>query len=421
MLQRLFSELLPDRNTLLPIAAQQGAIAQIRQYWLSRGREVMAGELFLWAVVITRHPQSIPFAVLMAVVFSVYLITLLGGHTLAWVLLTLFVFLLQGMIIHGISAVTALSFLMPYTFAAMLLSGRRRVLVQMTCIGAFWLSLIYEAVPSLRQITLPGYLVVGYNILLAAYTFQTLRFLNQLAVDLNRTHVASEVEQRSQMLLARVSHELRTPLNSVLGFAKLVRRTPLSDQQQHYMDQIIEEGEQLNRLVSDLLDSAHLATGNLTLTLVPCDINGLCAAVVEEQQVNQPPEVNLRVTLAADMPPFQVDRVRLRQAVSNLVANAVKYTPRGEIHLMTRYEQLPEAHAAIVVQDTGVGIAEADQKLVFVPFVQLGDEGHSKRRIGAGLGLDIARQIVRLHHGDILLESKPGKGSTFTIVIPALA
>src|SRR6185369_7102198 len=100
--------------------------------------------------------------------------------------------------------------------------------------------------------------------------------------DLNTTYVGQEVTQRSQQFLARVSHELRTPLNSVLGFAKLLRRTELPEPQSRYLFQIVEEGEQLNHLVSDLLDSAQLSAGKLILAVAPCDVNTICSAVAEE-------------------------------------------------------------------------------------------------------------------------------------------
>src|SRR6185295_6811062 len=109
------------------------------------------------------------------------------------------------------------------------------------------------------QLNPPPNMKVAYSILMAAATFQGLRFLNRLAIELNTQHVAQEVTERSQQFLARVSHELRTPLNSVLGFAKMLRRAELPQPQANYLGQIVEEGEQLNRLVSDLLDSAQLS------------------------------------------------------------------------------------------------------------------------------------------------------------------
>ncbi len=176
------------------------------------------------------------------------------------------------------------------------------------------------------------------------------------------------------------------------------------------MSQIIEESEQLNRLVSDLLDSAHLATGKLTLHLEPCNINVLCQAIADEHLPTLPATLSLKTDLAPSLPSFNADQVRLRQALSNLVSNAMKYTPEGDITLRT---YVRDHMICIDVEDTGIGIPENQLSLVFIPFVQL-----NSNRIGVGLGLDIALQIVRLHGGDIQLVSAPGKGSIFTIKLP---
>jgi signal transduction histidine kinase len=300
--------------------------------------------------------------------------------------------------------------MMPYTFAGMLLSGRRRLIVQAWCVMAFWVSLVYEIAISFPHLDPPRYILVSYNILLAAFTFQTLRFLNHLTVEVNTAYVAEKVRYQSQQFLARVSHELRTPLNSVLGFAKLLRRTELPDPQAGYLQHVIDEGELLNRLVSDLLDSAHLFTGKLKLTLAPCDLNLICAAVADEHRPAIKPPLALVLDLADGLPPIQGDEMRLRQAVGNLVANAIKHTAQGQITLSTARHG---PAILIAIKDTGVGIPEDQQDLIFLPFVQL-----DHRSAGVGLGLDIARQLVRLHGGDIYLQSTPGQGSTFTIQLP---
>jgi signal transduction histidine kinase len=199
-------------------------------------------------------------------------------------------------------------------------------------------------------------------------------------------------------------------LNSVLGFAKLLDRTKLNDTQSTYLSQVIGEGEMLNRLVSDLLDSAHLSTGKLTLKREPCDINVICAAVAEEHQPNVGPDVVLQLDRATGLPTLHCDPVRLRQALGNLVSNAVKHTQQGRIIIRTR--QRGDV-VQIAISDTGPGIAEEQLQLIFVPFVQL--DAHSR---GVGLGLDIALQLVRLHGGEIRVESTVGQGSTFTIELP---
>ncbi len=412
MWRELFNAPWPDEENILPPPVQQQANARIYGYWRSRGWQLVIGEVVLWAAAYrweVNRPGA--YGVLAAIIALVYLLGLLSqALTVFWLGGSVGLLMIQGMLVNGLGATTALAYLIPYTFAGMLLSRYRRLVIQAWCVIAFWISLLYEIAATFPQLDPPRTFVVSYNILLAAFTFQTLRFLNQLTVEINTAYVAEQVRQQSHQFLARVSHELRTPLNSVLGFAKMLRRADLTEAQQAYLGQIIDEGEMLNRLVSDLLDSAHLSTGKLTLKLAQCDINTICASVAEEHRPNVLPSVTLTTDLAPDLPPLFCDDMRLRQAFGNLVANAIKHTSHGNITITT---QLRDNSLFISVTDTGSGIPEDRQKLIFVPFVQL--DSYSA---GVGLGLDIALQLVRLHGGDIHLSSIPGQGSTFNIELP---
>lgn len=411
MWQRLFSGPWPETENLLPSPVQAQAEAEIRNYWLTRGWQLVLGEIVLWAGAYYLDIPNAPLYGTLAMLIGVtYILGLIPRFKLLWLAGTVALFLTHGMLVNGLGAVTALSFMMPYTFAGMLLSGKDRYFIQALCMITFWVSLLYESFSLFGQLTPPINFAVSYNILIAAFTFQTLRFLSNLAVKINTVYVTNEVQQRSQDFLARVSHELRTPLNSVLGFAKLLERGDLTDSQQRYLNQVIEEGEHLNQLVSDLLDSAHLSTGKLSLSLEECDLSAICHAIAEEQRPNISQKITFTLDVAENLPCISCDKVRIRQAISNLVANAVKYTEQGEIKLKAWQDG---DTVFVQVADTGIGIPEAEQKLIFVPFVQL-----NKRKVGVGLGLDIALQLVRLHGGDIQLSSQTGQGSTFTITLP---
>ncbi len=406
----------PDKGDL-PGLVQQQARTQIRRYW--RGRiwlQIILGEGILWATAEWWHVEHArSYAVPFGLVSLGYILGIIPNIDLIWMIGLAVLFALQGMLIKGLGGVTAVSFMLPYTFGTMMMSGRRRVLVQAVCVVGFWYSLLYEYAPIARQLEPPRFLLAGYTILLAAATFQGLRFLTRLAIELNTMHVETEVTQRSQQFLARVSHELRTPLNSVLGFAKMLRRADLPPTQAGYLIQIVEEGEQLNRLVSDLLDSAQLSAGKLILKMDTCDVNAICTAVAEEAQSLLKPTVTLRTSLSPDLPPVLADGLRLRQIIRNLVGNAAKYTAQGEIAITTALKAEQHGTSILVaVCDTGPGIPVDQQTMVFVPFVKL-----DGRSAGVGLGLDIARQLARLHGGDITLESTVGRGSTFTLELPA--
>ena len=412
MWRELFNAPWPDDANLLPTPVHRQATARIYSYWRSRGWQFVAGEVILWVAVYSRDiPHPNVYALLAACFALIYLIGLLPARfTAFWLMGTVTVFLLQGMLISGLGPVTALSYMVPYTIASILLVGRPRLVIQAWCVVAFWVSLIYEVSAIFPRLNAPRYIWVSYDILLAAFTFQTLRFLNQLAVELNTAYVEAEVRHQSHQFLARVSHELRTPLNSVLGFAKLLRRGQLTPTQQDYLNQVIDEGELLNRLVSDLLDSAHLSTGRVSLKREPCDLNAICRAVLDEHRPHVSPDVALHLDLAPDLVPVHGDPVRLRQVVGNLVSNAAKHTRQGEICVITRSRG---DRVQVAVRDTGPGIPEEQQALIFVPFVQI-----DARSTGVGLGLDIALQLVRLHGGTIQLQSVVGQGSTFTVELP---
>lgn len=412
MWRKLFTAPWPESQEP-PEAVRTKAVQRMRDFWRARGWQLVLGEVFLWIAAVYRDVESAQsYGVLAGIIALAYVSGLVPIPFSVWLVNMVVLFMLQGMLVNGLGAVTALAFVVPYTFATLGLPGRTRVAVQAWCIVFFWGSLFYELVPLFARLDPPRVILVSYNILLAAFIFESLRILNNLAVQLNSEYVAEEVRGQSQRFLARVSHELRTPLNSVLGFAKLLRRGDLSESQQNYLYQIVDEGEQLNRLVSDLLDSAHLSTGKLTLTLADCDVNSICRTVADEQRPHLPEAVTLQTYLAADLPTLQVDAVRLRQAISNLVSNAVKHTTQGYITIST---SIRKQRLCIAVQDTGKGISEAQQALIFVPFVQL-----DRSSAGVGLGLDIALQLVRLHGGTITLESAIGQGSTFTIELPLL-
>ncbi len=414
MWSKLFNAPWPDQADLPERVRQQAAI-RIRSYWRSQVWPFVVGVIALWLISRSQGlPHANGYAIPVVLMVLIYLIGLLRGVELFWLITTVILFALQGMFIRGLGVITSISFMLPYTFGGMILSGRKRILVQACCIVGFWFSLFFEVPINIVRLEPPRYLAVCYDILLAALTFQGLRFLNRLAVELNTAYVEQEVTQqvtqRSQQFLARVSHELRTPLNSVLGFAKLLRRHELPPPQSNYLFQIVEEGEQLNHLVSDLLDSAQLSAGKLMLTAGQCDVNVICQAVADEIHSILKPTVTLSVSLASDMPPIQADSLRVRQIVRNLVGNAAKYTAHGQILISTERHN---GKVCIAVSDTGPGIPEDQHELVFVPFVK-----RDNRSPGVGLGLDIARQLTRLHGGDIYLQSEIGRGSTFTVELP---
>ncbi|MBK8021332.1 MAG: HAMP domain-containing histidine kinase [Chloroflexi bacterium] len=411
MWREFFSALLPDEGNPLPPPVQAAAQTRIHRYWQTRGWQLVLGEVILWGAALYQgleHPWA--YGILAGAVCFNYVVGWFGGPTLFWLASLVAIVGLQGLVIQGLGPVTALTTLIPYTIGGMLFAGTRRAFIQVICITAFWILLLFEIITVAPRLDPSRSILVSYDILLAVFTFQTLRFLSHLSIEISTAHVGEEIRQQSQRFLARVSHELRTPLNSILGFAKLLRRGVQSEPQQRYLEQIVDEGEHLDRLVGDLLDHARLSAGEVSLSYTCCSINRLCETVADEARQMLTAEVRLEVQLDPTLPEIDGDPLRLRQALSNLLVNAVKYTRRGHVTLRT----LQRGDRVLVeVQDTGAGIPEAQRALVFVPFVRLASD-----RTGAGLGLAIAQEIARQHGGDIHLVSQVGIGSTFTLELP---
>jgi signal transduction histidine kinase len=237
-----------------------------------------------------------------------------------------------------------------------------------------------------------------------------------------RTRDLELANRHKSEFLTSMSHELRTPLNAVIGFSDLLREElfgPLNAKQMEYAIDIHEAGGHLLSLINDLLDLSKIEAGQMELERAAVDIPALlhgAANMMRERCLRQ----NLKLTV--DCPPdvrvWQADARRLKQILLNLLANAVKFTPAGGS------VQLSARHAAdglwIEVKDSGVGIALEDQAAVFEEFRQVGDDVLRKAE-GTGLGLALVRRMVRLHGGEVQLNSQPGEGSSFRFNIPETA
>ncbi|SIQ86078.1 Signal transduction histidine kinase [Rhizobium sp. RU20A] len=234
---------------------------------------------------------------------------------------------------------------------------------------------------------------------------------------------AREVEQASRYksdFLANMSHELRTPLNSSLILAKLLADNTeenLTPEQVRYAQTIQASGNDLLNLINDILDLSKIEAGHVEVHAEPVLVERMVKSL---QQVFDPLASNkglqLSIDVAADVPVvIETDQQRLEQVLRNLLANAIKFTEKGTVSLHIR--PAPDGHIAISVTDTGIGIAEDQQKRIFEAFHQA-DSTISRRFGGTGLGLSISRELVRLLGGTLHLTSRAGEGSTFTVVLP---
>jgi signal transduction histidine kinase len=236
-----------------------------------------------------------------------------------------------------------------------------------------------------------------------------------------RVEEALRYSQAKSRFLATMSHELRTPLNSVLGFAQLLSSTEfggLTPRQARYVENIRASGRHLLDLVNDVLDVAEVHGGNVVLRLEPVDLRGqLVLSLDRIRGQAEAKDMRLELERGPDLC-VRADPGRLSQVMSNLLTNAVKFTPEGGRIVITAEQE--DGHVAITVSDTGIGIPVQEQARVFDEFVQL-DGGRTRHQEGTGLGLALSRQLVELMGGSISLVSRPGSGSAFTIRLPLAA
>ncbi len=246
------------------------------------------------------------------------------------------------------------------------------------------------------------------------------------ALDQARARAAAERERRKMIdarqvktqYLARMSHELRTPLQAITGYVDLLRMTSspaLSDAQARMLSRISDSEHLLIRVIDDLITFSRLELGNITYHIADFPANDalrVAEAVVEPLARGH--GVRLEVAWCADDLLVRADADKLQQILVNLAANAIKFTPRGgSVVLRCRHDR---ESAYFDVSDTGPGIAPEHLRDVFEPYVQLSDAVRGAD--GWGLGLAISREFATAMHGELLLESELGHGSTFTVRLP---
>jgi signal transduction histidine kinase/CheY-like chemotaxis protein/ligand-binding sensor domain-containing protein len=240
-----------------------------------------------------------------------------------------------------------------------------------------------------------------------------------------RTHELHAAQLRSERLaaaksefLATMSHEIRTPMNGVLGMLKLLRDTTLTHEQGEFVTASHESAQSLLALLNDVLDMSKLEAGRLRAETLPVDIAALLRSLGQLfQPLSQSRDLAFMVEVAPDFPAWiETDPNRLRQILSNLIGNAVKFTIKGSIQVRA---VVAADHQSIHIQviDSGVGIPADVIGRLFSAFEQ-GDSSITRRFGGTGLGLAISRQLARLLSGDITVQSELGEGATFTLSLP---
>ncbi|OGR01529.1 MAG: hypothetical protein A2511_13705 [Deltaproteobacteria bacterium RIFOXYD12_FULL_50_9] len=232
---------------------------------------------------------------------------------------------------------------------------------------------------------------------------------------------ADKANEAKSQFLANMSHEVRTPLNGILGMTALTMGTELTDKQQQYLEMIQKSGERLLDLLNQVLDFSKLEAGKFKLESESFILRDLLDEVFTPVAMQlQHRGIASNLIISPDIPDqWFGDAIRLRQILANLLDNAAKFTNQGSVSLRVTPagSQDDKTLLHFSIQDTGIGIPDDRQKMIFAPFSQV-DSSMTRKYGGTGLGLTICRQIVELMDGRIWIDSSAGKGSTFHFSIP---
>lgn len=227
-----------------------------------------------------------------------------------------------------------------------------------------------------------------------------------------------ENEKLQNQFIANVSHDLRTPLNSIIGFSEVLAQNifgELNQKQNEYIEDIRIAGIRLLGMINEILDISKLESHTIKLNISNVDINMLCNEVCNIlKPLCQKKNIKIIKNISDEIS-ISADYIKLQQVLFNILGNAIKFSPENsEIDLSAK---LSTKNVAIKIKDHGIGIDKKYHKKIFNKFFQV-EDSFSKSETSTGLGLTIAKEFVKLHKGEIKIESKPGDGTVFTIIIP---
>jgi two-component system NtrC family sensor kinase len=226
-----------------------------------------------------------------------------------------------------------------------------------------------------------------------------------------------ELDRIKSDFVTSISHDLRTPLTTIQGYVELLPRAgPVNEQQQDFILRARQSMEAITGLLDRVLDIHRLEAG-LEMEMVDCDIAQLIEESIETIRLQAEEQgKELRLEIPASLPPVRGNPNRLRQALDQLLGNAIKYTPEENGWIAVKAHQ-DNGHIVVHVSDNGIGIPRAEQPYIFEKFYRV-ESSETLGMAGVGLGLAIVRTVIAKHNGRVWVESRPGQGSMFSFVLP---
>jgi signal transduction histidine kinase len=234
------------------------------------------------------------------------------------------------------------------------------------------------------------------------------------------TEEALDANNTKSNFLAKMSHELRTPLNAIIGFAEIMQSGHLGtvpERMNDYPKHIFDSGRHLLNIVNDILDVSKIEAGQMELYEAFEDIPALIADAVQAvEPLAAKGSVTLTCQVPDNLPALFCDKTRVHQVLLNIISNAVKFSPAGDVVISG---DVGDAGISIAVKDNGIGIQKNMIAVALTPFAQVDNQAYTNKNEGTGLGLPLSKMLMELHLGSIEIDSLPGEGTTVTLSFPA--